>query len=100
MKVSTRLSEGQRTLIISVEGEFDADQHVAFREAYQSRPRDMEYVVDLSSVDRLDSSALGLLLMLREHAGGDRARVVLRGAPPAVRKVLELSRFERLFDLR
>ena len=99
MAVTSQLSEDRRTLTIRVSGRFDSDLHMAFREAFQSQPRDRHFVVELGGVEQLDSSALGLLLLLREHAGGDQARVKLRGASPPIRELLELSRFERLFDM-
>jgi len=40
-----------------------------------------------------------MLLMLREYAGDESARIVLRGLSDDVRRVLELSNFDRLFRL-
>lgn len=99
MAIHSHLSDDGTTLTISVEGRFDYQLHKAFREAYQVGEPRLAYVVDLGGVEHLDSSALGLMLLLREHAGGDAARVTLRGAPRGIRKILELSQFERLFRM-
>lgn len=99
MGVTAELDGDGRNLTIHVTGRFDTDSHLAFRQAYENHPSNFHYVVDLSGVEQLDSSALGLLLLLREHAGGEEGRVSLRGASRPVREVLELSRFERLFEM-
>lgn len=99
MSVSTQLGKDGKTLILTVEGRFDESLHRAFREAYAAYAPDLHYVVDLSRVEQLDSSALGLILLLRSHAGGDAARVTLRGVPDGARGLLELSRFDKLFEM-
>ena len=54
-------------------------------------------MVDLGGATYLDSSALGMLLLLRDHAGGDRAEVRLINGNDDVRKVLSISNFQQLF---
>ncbi len=57
------------------------------------------YVVDLKDTTYLDSSALGMLLLLRDHAGGDSAQIRLLNCNPDVRKILAISNFEQLFKI-
>lgn len=85
---------------IRIDGRFDFSLHREFRDAYRNHPGDYHYRIDLGSTEYLDSSALGMLLLLREHAGGDRASVELTGARPEVRKLLEVARFDQLFRIR
>ena len=69
------------------------------RDAERDRePRPRNFVVDLSRTSYLDSSALGMLLILREHAGAD-AEVTLANPAPAVREILKLSNFDQLFKI-
>ena len=56
-------------------------------------------VVDLKDTTYLDSSALGMLLLLRDHAGGDESDVLVVHASSDVRKILAISNFEKLFDI-
>ena len=56
-------------------------------------------VVDLNGATYLDSSALGMLLLLRDHAGSDKADIRLINCNPDVRKVLSVSNFEQLFAI-
>jgi anti-anti-sigma factor len=92
-------SDGQE-LTILIQGRFDFGAHQEFRNAYErvdSTPQ--RYVVDLKDTSYLDSSALGMLLLLRDHAGGDSAQISLLNCNPDVRKILAISNFEQLFRI-
>ena len=92
-------SDGQE-LTILIQGRFDFGAHQEFRNAYErvnSTPQ--RYVVDLTDTTYLDSSALGMLLLLRDHAGGDSAQIRLLNCNPDVRKILAISNFEQLFKI-
>ncbi len=55
--------------------------------------------MDLQETTYLDSSALGMLLLLRDHAGGDKANIEIRNCSPDVKKILSISNFEQLFEI-
>ncbi|WP_372965740.1 STAS domain-containing protein [Marinobacter sp.] len=100
MPIETRLSEDGQTLVIQVQGRFDFSTHQAFRDAYEHcDPSVKSYVIDLSGTTYLDSSALGMLLLLRDHAGGDSASVVIENCNADVRRILSISNFEQLFSI-
>lgn len=74
-------------------------QHRAFRECYESAPAGVtRYVVDLQRASRLDNTGLGMLMLLRDHAGG-REQVQLRHAGGNVMKTLAVANFQMLFDI-
>ena len=92
-------SDGQE-LTILIQGRFDFGAHQEFRNAYERVNRTPQrYVVDLKETTYLDSSALGMLLLLRDHAGGDSAQIRLLNCNPDVRKILAISNFEQLFNI-
>jgi anti-anti-sigma factor len=92
-------SDGQE-LTILIQGRFDFGAHQEFRNAYERVTRTPQrYVVDLKDTTYLDSSALGMLLLLRDHAGGDSAQIRLLNCNPDVRKILAISNFEQLFKI-
>lgn len=94
-------SNDSQTLIIKIEGRFDFSTHQAFRDAYEQGGTDVDsYVVDLSEATYLDSSALGMLLLLRDYAGGDHANIAIENCNNDVRKILTISNFEQLFTIR
>ena len=88
--------------VISLQGRFDFSAHREFRSlcspALESGDiRELE--VDLGKVEYLDSSALGMLLLLRERADGARKRVTLSNCRGAVRQVLDTANFGKLFQI-
>ena len=56
-------------------------------------------VVDLGLVDYLDSSALGMLLMLRDKATGSNREIALSNCKGPVKQVLDIANFGRLFQI-
>lgn len=99
MSVSSRLSDDGQTVEIEVIGRFDFSLQKEFRAAYRDFPSQLNYRVDLSQVEYLDSAALGMLLLLRQHAGDVRDQVVLCQPREAVEKILGVANFERIFDI-
>ncbi|MBU2955247.1 STAS domain-containing protein [Marinobacter sp. F3R08] len=101
MPIQTRCDDDGQTLVIRIEGRFDFSTHQAFRDAYEHNDPDIRnYTVDLSDTTYLDSSALGMLLLLRDYAGGDSARIVIENCNNDVRRILSISNFEQLFNIR
>lgn len=97
MPVTTSLSPDTRRVTIGVAGRFDFSVHKDFREAYRGHSGMAEYVVNLAGADYMDSSALGMLLLLREHATAGNGRVVIRSPSTGVRRVLAIANFDKLF---
>jgi anti-anti-sigma factor len=98
--VSNRIQDNHATL--SLAGRFDFSIHRDFRKNYEdilSTPGVRELDVDLAQVNYIDSSALGMLLLLREKAGSQNIQIKLANAQGAVRQVLEVANFARLFDI-
>ena len=100
MSITAQPSADGQELTIVIDGRFSFGAHQEFRNAYERVevvPR--SYVIDLGNATYLDSSALGMLLLMRDHAGGDLARITLRNCSADVRKVLAISNFEQLFRI-
>lgn len=100
MSIETTHSPDGKTLTICILGRLDYSTHGDFRKAYEgSDGPNMACVVDLEQVDYVDSSGLGMLLVLKEFAGGDGASVKMVHAQDDVRRILEIANFDRLFEL-
>ena len=100
MAINAKTSTDGSQLSICIEGRFDFSSHQDFRKAYEdlgSSPS--SYTVDMSETTYLDSSALGMLLLLRDHAGGDEAKIAIVNCNDDVKKILTISNFEQLFDI-
>lgn len=98
MQVSITKSEGVAEVRLS--GRFDFNAHRDFRAGYEPlfAEADVRSVnIDLAGVDYLDSSALGMLLMLRERANSAKLGLVLANPRGMVRQALDIAHFEKLF---
>jgi anti-anti-sigma factor len=100
MSINMTVSDGGDKVTIAVTGKFDFQLYDEFRASYaDTAGNGVEYIVDLSATDYLDSSALGMLLLLREHAGGEASKIEITQASPEVRKILDVANFGKLFKL-
>lgn len=100
MSIYASASDNGRALTINIEGRFDFSAHQDFRESYEGvADSPDEYCVDMKETTYLDSSALGMLLLLRDHAGGDSANIKIVNCNPEVKKILTISNFEQLFAI-
>ncbi len=100
MAITSQASSDGQELTILIQGRFDFSTHQQFRNAYEEAGiAPSRYVVDLRGATYLDSSALGMLLLLRDHAGGDQADIRLINCSQDVRKILAISNFEQLFSI-
>jgi HptB-dependent secretion and biofilm anti anti-sigma factor len=84
---------------IKPSGEFDSAVQKEFRDAYKNEAPGRRYVVDMVRVTFISSAALGILLLLREHAGGDKSDITIVNTSPVIRKLLEVTRFGEIFKI-
>ncbi|MHA6205536.1 STAS domain-containing protein [Dyella soli] len=78
---------------------FDFTVHRDFHDACLGGRAARSYVIDLGEVSSMDSSALGMLLLLREHAGAERAEIRIVNADTSLRGTLRVAGFDKLFVL-
>ena len=100
MEVNVATANG--CAVLRLRGRFDFNAHREFREAIDSATGQAdakEVQVDLAGVDYLDSSALGMLLMLRDRCKGAGKAVSLANCRGAVKQVLDIANFSRLFEI-
>ncbi len=100
MQANVSVSNGEAR--IKLVGRFDFNSHREFRAAYESLMDNAEVrtlVVDLSGVDYLDSSALGMLLMVRDKASSANKAILLANAQSGVKQVLDIANFSKLFKM-
>lgn len=57
-------------------------------------------VFDLSKLDFVDSSGLGMFLVARDVLSPKKVKIELTGVSESVQKVMRLARFHLLFDIR
>lgn len=100
MDIQTSISNGKATL--RLKGRFQFDSHRDFRGAYDpciNDPAVRVVVLDFSGVEYLDSSALGMLLLLRDKLSNVGKEVEIAGARGVVKQVFDVANFARLFRI-
>jgi len=96
MGLMVKQSEGGDELIIKIDGRFDFHIHAEFRDSYSKLPPSTKFVIDLEDTSFMDSSAMGMLLLLREYVGGDTKKIRLINTPVDIRKALAISNLDKL----
>ena len=87
---------------IAISGRFVFDLHRTFRDAYEganSRPEIKLIQLNMSNVEYLDSSALGMMLLMRERVEMAGKKIVIKGVSPFVGAILKTANFEKLFEI-
>ena len=97
--MSVTASEQGNTVTIKVDGRFDFSAHQEFIGAYRELPKgEKSFIVDLSATEYMDSSAMGMLLQLREHATKS-GLIELNGANANIKEILKIANFDKLFNV-
>ena len=100
MTITRERDQDGKEVTIKISGDFDFSTLDQFRQAYSDL--DMGQVklnIDLSDTEHLNSEGLGLLLILREYAGGDESNLSVTGCGPDIRRIFNASGFEKLFKI-
>ena len=100
MGLETKLSSDGSVLNMSIDGRFDFNIHSAFRNSYRNLPPSTRFVIDLSKTTFMDSSAMGMLLLLREFTGKNGENIELCNCRPEVRKILAISNLDKMFTMK
>lgn len=99
MSVTINVSDN-KSAIIKINGRFDFSLHSDFRKSYKDvNLSNGVYTVDLGGTDYLDSSALGMLLLLKEHADSQSSKVHLVNYNNEIKEILTIASFDKLFTL-
>ena len=101
MPVSQDVSKDGKKVHINITGRFDYKVSQEFRDSYRQVPGqdDVSYHVDLSDATYMDSSALGMLLLLREHAKCRGGSVFIEQPSKQIDSILKVANFEQLFTI-
>jgi anti-sigma B factor antagonist len=99
--VKLDIRQDQQVTVISVEGEVDASTSTDLGDSLDQLLADghKKLVVDLQNVKFIDSSGLGALVRVYKHARSEASDICLASLQPPVKRVFELTRLDRVFDL-
>jgi HptB-dependent secretion and biofilm anti anti-sigma factor len=97
MPVTCKADPKDKTLTISISGQFDFSAHPQFRASYKEIDNSYAVIVDLRETENMDSAALGMLLLLDENFSDKKVKLI--NANDFVRQVLEIAHFSEKFDI-
>ena len=100
MGINITRNSGDNEFNIVISGRFDFSMNNEFRKILSDSSNSGEkYLIDMGAVEDLDSSALGMLLLLREKAGGDSANIKIQKCRPDIMEMLKMANFQTMFDI-
>jgi len=100
MTISVTRNDDKNETSIVINGRFDFSMNNEFRKILTDSNADGgAYLIDMGAVDDLDSSALGMLLLLRERAGGETANIKIQRCRPDIIEMLKMANFQTMFDI-
>jgi anti-anti-sigma factor len=92
------LAEVERGRVLALRGRLDVavatDVRLALADAVGQA--DGELILDLSGLDAVDATGLGVLVGAHRHAGREGRTLVLRDVGPTVARLLLLTRLDRV----
>ena len=100
--MSISASVSGNTATINMTGRFDFSVQRDFKDAYDPQLNNAAVSaidVNLAGVHYLDSSALGMLLMLRERAAAAGKSLKLSKPGSGVAQILDIANFSKLFTI-
>ncbi len=94
------ITESEGRLIVALEGEIDLEQAGAVRRALlDSLKKGRNVLVDLSQVTYIDSSGIASLVEGLQVAKKQKSDLALVSVSQRVRRVLELARLDKVFQI-
>jgi len=100
MSVKKIVSDDKKEVTIAIEERFDFSMHQLFRNSYaEIDEQGITFTLDLSKTTYMDSSALGMILLLKDHAEKLAGTVIIKNPSDSVAKILEIAQFHRLLTI-
>ncbi|MFM2043277.1 MAG: hypothetical protein RLY86_1853 [Pseudomonadota bacterium] len=90
-------------ILVKLSGRMTLVDHDKFREVVdqlEKMKRDGVCVFDLSALQFVDSSGLGMFLIARDVAMPKDVEIILKGAQDSVGRVLDIAKFGTLFTVQ
>ncbi|PCH59975.1 MAG: anti-anti-sigma factor [Gammaproteobacteria bacterium] len=103
MQVSPSIDfrKDEQGMYIRIRGHFDFNLHSDFKELLKKAKDSStaKCTIDLGTTEDLDSSALGMLLLLRDAVGGEKSNVAIINSKPEIKAILNMANFEKMFHI-
>lgn len=95
---NVKVDQQGTNLTISVSGRFDFNILQEFRNAYINlSDSSLIYTIELAQTDYIDSSALGMLLNMKNHLGAEDGAISIINCQPNLMKIFTIAHFDKKF---
>ena len=97
-----RIENRGNEAVIHLAGQFDMTTHAAFNRAYApllDKGSVRSLFLNFSAVEYIDSTALGMLLLLKRKAEKTNTSISLSGCQNHVKQVLSIANFHKKFKI-
>ncbi|MEI7606476.1 MAG: STAS domain-containing protein [Rhodospirillaceae bacterium] len=100
MKYEIRKASSVTT--ISLKGRMCFSDHAEFRNVIAAfdQPPGGSVVFDMSALEFIDSSGLGMLIIARDEAKRRQQELVIEKVKPDVKRLMDMAKFDRHFTIR
>lgn len=98
MRLLKSESKDGKEVTISLPEKFDFQLHKEFRQAYETTGV-KSLVLDMNKTQYMDSSALGMLLQLKEHTDKNNSKISIKNASNNILQIMQIAHFDKLFSI-
>lgn len=96
---SVSVNQNGDAVIIAISGRFDFNLLQDFRDSYTNLgDANLKYTVDLSGTDYIDSSALGMLLNMKNNVKAEDGAITISNCQPNLMKIFSIAHFDKKFQ--
>lgn len=100
MSISIQKSDDGKEVTIKIDGRFDFSSHHDFRDAYRGATESGTiFLLDMANTDYMDSSALGMILLLKEYSSTLSGDIKIINVNTEIKNILKIANFDKLFSV-
>lgn len=101
VNVVTKLSDDNMTFTVAVNGDFGFSLLHEFRNAYSRNDASLakNVVIDMRMTDTVDSSALGMLLNMKQYMNKADGEIHIINCNKFVSKIFDITNFKKKFTI-
>lgn len=99
MNLQKNITDNGNVITITLPEKFDFKIHGEFRKTYQVDKKPKKVVLDMGRTQYMDSSALGMLLQLKEFTDECNSAVSISNANKNIVQIMQIAHFDKLFTI-
>lgn len=96
-----KTQNNETTCIIALKGSLTFSDYGSFGQVLEiiAKNKEKQFTIDLEGLDHIDSAGLGMLILCKERFANSTRRIILKNAKGHVSKMLELGKFNEIFEI-